>query len=141
MTIMFKRLINHDLPIPSRGSEYAVGLDLQAGEPALVASGQRQLIKTGFATKIPDGHYGRIAPRSGLAFKHGIDVLAGVIDIDYRGDIGVILYNTSDKDFKVDVGDKIAQLIVEACSYCEPEEVKNLTETQRGTGGYGSTGK
>ncbi|PCJ41332.1 MAG: dUTP diphosphatase [Moraxellaceae bacterium] len=141
MALLFKRLLDHGLPVPTRGSEFAVGLDLQAGEEALIEAGQRALIKTGFAVQLPDGHYGRIAPRSGLAYKHGIDVLAGVIDIDYRGDVGVILLNTSNTTFTVNVGDKIAQLIVEACSYPEVKEVDELPETVRGQGGYGSTGK
>jgi dUTP pyrophosphatase len=141
MKLLFKRLIDHKLPIPSRGSEFAVGLDLQAAESHVIEPGKRQLIKTGFAVQIPDGHYGRIAPRSGLAYKHGIDVLAGVIDIDYRGDVGVILINTCENSFTVNMGDKIAQLIIEACSYPETSEVDALPDTVRGEGGYGSTGK
>ena len=141
MTLLFKRLFDHGLPVPSRGSEFAVGLDLQAGEAAVIDPRKRQLIKTGFAVQLPDGHYGRIAPRSGLAYKHGIDVLAGVIDIDYRGDVGVIILNTSDQPFTINVGDKIAQLIVEACSYPDVKEVEDLPETMRGQGGYGSTGR
>jgi len=140
MTLLFKRLIDHGLPIPTRGSEFAVGLDLQAADDAVLEPGERKLIKTGFAVQLPDGHYGRVAPRSGLAYKHGIDVLAGVIDIDYRGDVGVILINTSQNTFTVNKGDKIAQLIVEACSYPDVKEVDELPETVRGQGGYGSTG-
>ncbi len=141
MTLLFKRLLDHGLPIPSRGSDFAAGLDLQSAEETIIEPGQRKLIKTGFAVQLPEGHYGRIAPRSGLAYKHGIDILAGVIDIDYRGDIGCILYNTSTTPFSVHVGDKIAQLIVEACSYPETLEVEDLPATTRGGGGYGSTGK
>jgi len=140
MKILFKRLMDHDLPVPTRGSEFAAGLDLQAAEHTVIEPGQRTLIKTGFAVQLPEGHYGRIAPRSGLAYKQGIDVLAGVIDIDYRGGIGVILLNTSHETFTANVGDKIAQLIVEACSYPGTEEVDDLPDTIRGAGGYGSTG-
>ena len=86
-------------------------------------------------------HYGRIAPRSGLAYKNGIDILAGVIDSDYRGDIGVILYNTdSNSDFEVKIGDKIAQIIIEHCSGVNFVKTETLPITKRGEGGYGHTG-
>ncbi len=140
-TLKFKRLGEHDLPLPSRGNEFAAGIDMAyAGENTVVKAGERKLLKSGFSVMLPPGHYGRIAPRSGLAYKHGIDVMAGVIDIDYRGDVGIILYNTSDIDFNVNYGDKIAQLIVESIAYPEPELVDELPETERGEGGYGSTG-
>ncbi|ROS00081.1 dUTP pyrophosphatase [Sinobacterium caligoides] len=140
-TIKFKRLGEHGLPLPSRGNEFAAGVDMAyAGESTVIAAGQRKLLKSGFSVMLPAGHYGRIAPRSGLAYKHGIDVMAGVIDIDYRGEVGIILYNTSEKDFIVSFGDKIAQLVVEAISYASPELVDELPETDRGEGGYGSTG-
>ncbi len=80
--------------IPTQGTNFAAGYDLYAAEDALVVCGSRKLIKTNISMEITPGYYGRIAPRSGLAYKSGIDVLAGVIDSDYRGDIGVILYNT-----------------------------------------------
>ena len=86
-------------------------------------------------------HYGRIAPRSGLAYKNGIDILAGVIDSDYRGDIGVILYNTdSNSDFEVKIGDKIAQIIIEHCSGVNFVKTETLPITKRGEAGYGHTG-
>lgn len=88
----------------------------------------------------PEGTYGRIAPRSGLAWKHSIDVGAGVIDADYRGNVGVILFNFSDKDFEVKKGDRIAQLILEKISYCDIVETSDLDDTSRGEGGFGSTG-
>ena len=140
MKLLFKRLLDHNLPVPTRGSEYAAGLDLRAAHDSSIPPGERKLIKTGFAVMLPPGHYGRIAPRSGLAYKNGIDVLAGVIDVDYRGDIGVILLNTSDRIFTVEAGDKIAQLIVEACAYPVSVVVSELPETGRGQSGFGSTG-
>jgi dUTP pyrophosphatase len=96
--------------------------------------------------EIPEGYYGRIAPRSGLALKQGIDVLGGVIDASYRGEIGVILVNTTAKGDELQIthikkGDKIAQLIIEKCHQVEWEEVKELAETDRGAGGFGSTGQ
>jgi dUTP pyrophosphatase len=89
---------------------------------------------------IPHGHYGRVAPRSGLAWKKSIDVGAGVIDEDYRGNVGVILFNFGDEDFVIKQGDRVAQLILEKISTPEVEEVDELPETSRGDGGFGSTG-
>lgn len=90
---------------------------------------------------IPNGYYGRIAPRSGLAYKNGIDVMAGVIDSDYRADIGVILFNSDKTDFFVKSGERIAQIIIEKCHPIEWEEVDALEESVRSSGGFGSTGK
>ena len=89
---------------------------------------------------VPEGCYGRVAPRSGLAAKKFIDVGAGVIDFDYRGNVGVVLFNFGDEDFKVAKGDRIAQLICEKICYPQLKECKTLDETERGTGGFGSTG-
>lgn len=140
MAVLFKRLGTHLLPVPTRGSEFAVGLDLSSAEQLVIPAGERALIKTGWAAQLPNGHYGRIAPRSGHAYKAGIDVLAGVIDIDYRGEIGVILLNTGKEPFSVLLGTKVAQLIIEACAYPSVVEVDELPDTVRGEGGYGSTG-
>ncbi len=127
--------------IPTQGSAFAAGYDLYAAEDTVVACGARKLIKTNISMEITLGYYGRIAPRSGLAYKSGIDVLAGVIDSDYRGDIGVILYNTDKNiDFEVKKGDRIAQIIFEACYSVAFNEVKNLDNTSRQSGGFGSTG-
>lgn len=89
---------------------------------------------------VPEGCYGRVAPRSGLAAKKFIDVGAGVIDYDYRGNVGVVLFNFGDEDFKVSKGDRIAQLICERICYPRLEECKTLDVTERGVGGFGSTG-
>src|SRR6056300_774589 len=112
MKIQIKKLSENAL-IPTQGSNYAAGYDLYAAESGQVESECRRLIKTNIAISIPEGYYGRIAPRSGLAYKNGIDVMAGVIDADYRGDIGVILYNTGDRPFHFQEKDRIAQLIIE----------------------------
>jgi len=98
------------------------------------------LVKTDIQVKVPEGTYGRVAPRSGLALKNKIDVGAGVIDRDYRGNVGVILFNLSDEDFQVSPGDRVAQLICEKIEYPEVEELENLDDTDRGEGGFGSTG-
>jgi dUTP pyrophosphatase len=127
--------------IPTQGTNFAAGYDLYAAEDAVVVCGTRKLIKTNISMEITPGYYGRIAPRSGLAYKNGIDVLAGVIDSDYRGDIGVILYNTdANIDFNVKKGDRIAQIIFEACYIATLNNVENLDNTLRQAGGFGSTG-
>jgi dUTP pyrophosphatase len=127
--------------IPTQGTNFAAGYDLYAAEDAVVVCGTRKLIKTNISMEITPGYYGRIAPRSGLAYKNGIDVLAGVIDSDYRGDIGVILYNTDKNiDFTVKKGDRIAQIIFEACYIATLNNVENLDNTLRQAGGFGSTG-
>tara|TARA_Y100000004_G_C8812824_1_gene368489 strand:+ start:46 stop:477 length:432 start_codon:yes stop_codon:yes gene_type:complete len=139
MKIEIKKL-SENATLPTQGSEYAAGYDLYAAEQGVVPSECRLLIKTNISISIPDGYYGRIAPRSGLAYKSGIDVMAGVIDADYRGDIGVILYNTDVKDFEFQKGDRIAQLIIEKCHKAEWQEVSELEDSVRSDGGFGSTG-
>lgn len=126
--------------LPVRGSTHAAGYDLASAEATVIPARGKALVKTGLAVAIPDGHYGRVAPRSGLAWKHAIDVGAGVIDSDYRGPLGVILFNFSDADFEVKPGDRIAQLIIEKISTPEVVEVDDLDPTKRGAGGFGSTG-
>ncbi len=137
--IKVKKLDNSAI-LPIKGSEKAAGYDLCSNENFILSAGERKAIGTGIALAIPIGHYGRIAPRSGLAFKNGLDVLAGVIDEDYRGEIKVILLNTSDSNFTSYKGDRIAQLIIETISHPEVQEVIDLDETIRADGGFGSTG-
>jgi dUTP pyrophosphatase len=140
MNIQIKKL-SDKAKIPSQGSKYAAGYDLYAAEEVLVNTTGRKLVKTNISIAIPEGYYGRIAPRSGLAYKNGIDVLAGVIDSDYRGDIGVILLNTDHNlDFEVNVGDRIAQIIIEKCHSVNWETVETLDATVRSEGGFGSSG-
>ncbi|KAN0065640.1 Deoxyuridine 5'-triphosphate nucleotidohydrolase [Thecaphora frezii] len=126
--------------LPTRGSASAAGYDLYSSESVTIEKGKRKVVQTGISLAIPEGHYGRVAPRSGLASKHGIDVGAGVIDSDYRGLLGVLLFNFGDVDFTINVGDRIAQLVIEQISTPPIEEVDNLDETVRGAGGFGSTG-
>ncbi len=127
--------------IPTRGSTGAAGYDLYTTEFYVLKPGERKLFKTGLSMSIPTGMYGRIAPRSGLAYKKGIDVMAGVIDEDYRGEIGVILINLGQEDFNIIVGDKIAQIIFEFYNPVDFVETTGLDNTQRGEGGFGSTDK
>ena len=98
------------------------------------------MVKTDLSIACPPGTYARIAPRSGLAVKKGIDCGAGVVDADYRGNVGVVLFNFGTEDFVVEVGDRIAQLILEKINMAPVVEVEELTETERGAGGFGSTG-
>lgn len=140
MNIQIKKL-SDQAKIPTQGSKYAAGYDLYAAEEVLVNTMGRKLVKTNISISIPEGYYGRIAPRSGLAYKNGIDVLAGVIDSDYRGDIGVILFNSDHNvDFQVNVGDRIAQIIIEKCHSVNWDTVENLESSVRSEKGFGSSG-
>lgn len=126
--------------LPQRGSALAAGLDVCSIEDVEIGPKQRVMAKTGLAVAIPPGFYGRIAPRSGLAAKNGLDVLAGVIDSDYRGEICCLLYNTSDEVIKLAAGSKICQLIIEQIITPDAAWATDLDETARGAGGFGSTG-
>ncbi|KAJ0577862.1 putative dUTP diphosphatase [Helianthus annuus] len=126
--------------LPSRGSSLAAGYDLFSAVDTKVPARGKALVATDLSIAVPEGTYARIAPRSGLAWKHSIDVGAGVVDADYRGPVGVILFNHSDVEFEVKVGDRIAQLIVEKIVTPEVVEVEDLDSTVRGAGGFGSTG-
>jgi dUTP pyrophosphatase len=123
--------------IPTRGSEFAAGYDLYAIESQIIYNNSQAIIKIGIATAIPVGYYGRIAPRSSMALKN-IFVNGGVIDSDYRGEIKVILFNFG-IDYEINAGDRVAQLIIE--KIITPEiKIRELTDTPRGDGGFGSTG-
>ncbi|KAL4186042.1 hypothetical protein AMTRI_Chr09g31800 [Amborella trichopoda] len=126
--------------LPSRASALAAGYDLHSASATVVPARRKALVPTDLSISIPPGTYARIAPRSGLAWKHSIDVGAGVIDADYRGPVGVILFNHSDTDFQVYTGDRIAQLIIEKIVTPQVVEVDDLDTTLRGVGGFGSTG-
>ncbi|PNH08547.1 Deoxyuridine 5'-triphosphate nucleotidohydrolase [Tetrabaena socialis] len=126
--------------MPKRGSSGAAGYDLASAEDTVVPARGKAVVKTDLAVRVPAGTYGRVAPRSGLASKNFIDTGAGVIDEDYRGNVGVLLFNHSDVDFAVKVGDRIAQLVLERIATPDVEEVEELDSTERGANGYGSTG-
>ncbi len=137
--LRFKRL-HPEARLPTRGSAQAAGLDLYAVERVTLAPGARAAVRTGLAVSVPRGFYGRVAPRSGLAVRHGVDVLAGVIDSDYRGEILCALVNLGREPFEVEPGARVAQLVVEAIATPEPAWAEELEETARGAGGFGSTG-
>ncbi len=133
------------LPIPHYQTEHSAGVDLYAaveGETVMEA-GTGTLIPTGIAVAIPEGYEGQVRPRSGLALKHGIGMLnaPGTIDADYRGEIGVILFNFGNKPFTIRRGDRIAQLVFARVEKARFEKVDTLTETARGGGGFGHTGR
>ena len=137
--LSFKRLDGNAI-LPARGSSLAAGLDICALEELTIGPGQRVLARTGLAVAIPEGYYGRLAPRSGLATKRGLDTLAGVIDADYRGEILCLLYNTSDETIHLPPQSKICQLILEKIITPTAVWADEISDTDRGSGGFGSTG-
>ena len=129
--------------LPSRGSPGAAGYDLYAANPEPIVIPQqcgRALVPTGLQVVLPPGTYGRVAPRSGLAVKKGVSIGAGVIDIDYTGEVGVLVINEGDDDITITAGERIAQLILERIVTPEVVELDYVSDTQRGSGGFGSTG-
>ena len=144
ITIKLTRLDHgHGLPLPAYATEHAAGLDVVAAEELVLAPGQRHAVATGFAIEIPHGYEVQVRPRSGLALKHGITCLntPGTIDSDYRGEVKVILANLGAEPFAVRRGERIAQLVPAPVLHASFEEVGELSETGRGAGGFGSTGR
>ena len=141
------RIVNtSNNPLPTYETKNSAGMDLRAylpDGPITLEPMQRGLVPTGLYMEIPEGYEGQVRPRSGLALKNGITVLnsPGTIDADYRGQICVILINLSDKSFVINSGDRIAQMIIAKCEQAEITQVETLTETERGAGGFGHTGK
>jgi dUTP pyrophosphatase len=146
LTVRIERLAHAEgLPLPTTATRLAAGCDLAAaieGE-LLLAPGQRQLVPTGFAIALPEGYEGQVRGRSGLALRHGIVLpnAPGTIDADYRGEIQVILMNLGDQPFRIQRGDRIAQLVVAPVVSVSWAEVARLDETGRGAGGFGHTGR
>jgi dUTP pyrophosphatase len=130
------------LPMPAYATSGAAGMDICAAESLTLRAGKRHAVATGFAFAIPDGYEVQVRPRSGLALKHGITCLntPGTIDSDYRGEVKVILANLGDEDFVINTGDRIAQIVVAPVTQGVMVEVDALDDTERGTGGFGSTG-
>lgn len=127
--------------LPTRGSQHSAGLDFYSIEDLNIAPLSRVRARTGLSVAIPEGFYGRVAPRSGLAANQGLDVLSGVIDADYRGEVICLLYNTGDQAIVLPAGSKICQMIIEQIITPTPAWEENLEETARGAGGFGSTGR
>jgi dUTP pyrophosphatase len=130
------------LALPGQASDDAAGFDIAAAEDVTLAPGSVAAVASGFALAIPSGYEGQVRPRSGLALKHGVTVLnaPGTIDADYRGEVKVILINHGAEPFRVARGDRIAQLVIAAVTRAHFEQVNALPQSERGTGGFGSTG-
>ncbi|MGN6817547.1 MAG: dUTP diphosphatase [Sphingomonas sp.] len=142
--IAVKRLPHGDgLPLPTYATAGAAGMDVVAAEALTLAPGARHAVATGFAIAIPEGYEVQVRPRSGLALKHGVTCLntPGTIDHDYRGEVKVILANLGDQPFDIARGDRIAQLVPAPVQRAALDEVAELDETDRGSGGFGSTGR
>ncbi|MGH9833296.1 MAG: dUTP diphosphatase [Blastocatellia bacterium] len=127
--------------LPARGSDWSAGADLSCLEAFTLEPGERKAVPTGLIVEIPPGWYGRVAPRSGLAVRHGIDTLAGIVDPDFRGELMVLIINLGDATVSFTAGERIAQLVIERAAICDYVLAEDLSETARGDGGFGSTGK
>ncbi len=141
MTIKFRR-INPDAVLPAYAHDGDAGMDVRSVADVVVPARGRALVPTGLVMMLPPGYEAQVRPRSGLALKSGITVLntPGTIDAGYRGEVGVILFNTGDGDFRVAKGDKVAQLVIAPVTRAEVSETFEVDETERGAGGFGSTG-
>ena len=144
ITVRIARVGNTSQPAPVYKTDGAAGMDLAAAlaAPIVIERGARALVPTGWAMAIPEGFEGQVRPRSGLAWRHGITVLnsPGTIDSDYRGEVQVVLVNLGDEPFTVRPGDRIAQLVIAPVARATLDVVTELDATERGAGGYGSTG-
>jgi dUTP pyrophosphatase len=152
MLLDYALTVNKNLPVlivaddqfmPTYAQPGDAGADLRSRIETVVPAGSRALVPTGVSIALPDGYVGLVHPRSGLAHKHGITVLntPGTVDAGYRGEISVNLYNSSGEDFVVQIGDRIAQLVIQAVERAQFIQCEKLPETERGQGGHGSTGK
>lgn len=141
MTLRFKK-IHPDAVLPAYAHQSDAGMDLRSVADIVIAPGKRALVPTGLVMLLPPGYEAQVRPRSGLALKHGVTVLntPGTIDAGYRGEVGVILANFGDADFTVNKGDKIAQAVIAPVTQPEIVETDAIDETDRGAGGFGSTG-
>ena len=135
-----KRIGDHALPLPKQGSDHAAGFDVSSAVDAVISPGGRLCLPTGFAWLIPDELCGKVWPRSGLALKHGIDTMAGLIDPDYKGELMVVLINHGAQPFEIKAGDRIAQLVIELRVQGFVSEVDEIDTSARGDAGFGSTG-
>lgn len=143
--VLFKRLSHaKDLPLPAYESSHAAGMDIRAAldEPVVLQPGERALVPTGLQMALPEGHEAQIRPRSGLAYRNGITMLntPGTIDADYRGEVKVLAINHGTDSFTINHGDRIAQMVIAPIRQFPVEEADELPDTERGQGGFGSTG-
>jgi len=140
MKLRIKKL-HEDAKLPVYANPGDAGMDLFSREDYILKAGERYTFKIGIVMEIPEGHYGSVRDKSGLASKFGLTTQAGVVDASYRGEIGIVLYNSSKEDYKINKGDKIAQMVIQPIINPEIEEISELSETRRGDGGFGSTGR
>ena len=144
MASMRVKLLSENATVPTRGSNESAGWDLYAAEDTIVPARGKAIIATDIAVAISTGYYGRIAPRSGMSWKNHTDIGAGVVDSDYRGSVGVVMFNHADTDLQITKGDRVAQMVIEKINTAPlllvPDGVE-LDDTERGEGGFGSTGK
>ena len=143
MVNLYVSRLTDDAKLPTKGTPLSAGYDLYASEDVKIPPFSKKMVSTGLAMTVPEGTYGRVAPRSGLAHKNSIDVLAGIIDRDYTGEVKVILMNLSNDTQEFPKHTRIAQLVLEKIENAEVKEVVDLTTTiksDRGAGGFGSTG-
>lgn len=140
---MIVKIVSKEGVSPSYETDGAAGMDLPSAEDGVIMPGERKLVPTGLFMEIPSGYEGQVRPRSGLALKHGIGMLnsPGTIDSDYRGEVGLILYNASNQPFYYKKGDRIAQIVFAKVEKAAIEVVDSLSGTFRGEGGFGSTGR
>lgn len=143
--VLFKKLTHAgDLPLPEYESRHAAGMDIRAAleQPLTLRPGERELVPTGLKMALPEGYEAQIRPRSGLAWRSGITMLntPGTIDADYRGEVKVLAVNLGEEDFTIRHGDRIAQMVIAPVQQLFVEESDELPETERGEGGFGSTG-
>lgn len=144
VSVKIKRLSNGgNLPLPAYKTPGAAGMDIVAAESLTLKPGRRHAVSTGFAVAIPEGYEIQVRPRSGLAIEHGITCLntPGTIDSDYRGEVKIILANLGEEYFEVKRGDRIAQLVVAPVTLAQWDVVEELSDTERGNDGFGSTGR
>lgn len=139
MKIKIKKL-NEDAIIPHYVHEGDAGMDIYSVEDVVIESKKRVVVSTGISIELPRGYVSLIWDKSGLAAKHGIKTMAGVCDAGYRGEYKIVLLNTSEESYEIKKGDKIAQILIQKIENPEIEKVKELEETKRGEGGFGSTG-
>ncbi len=145
ISLRIKRLASaKELPLPSYATAASAGMDLRSAsmEPIVLSPGERGLVPTGLIVEIPDGYEGQVRPRSGLALKNGISLVntPGTIDSDYRGELKVIMINLGEDHFMVNYGDRIAQLVIAPVVQAQIVEVDEISVSERGSGGFGSTG-
>jgi dUTP pyrophosphatase len=140
MSTLNVKLLLPEATVPTKGTPGAAGWDLYAAEDLVIPAGTWSSVETGIAVSMPAGHVGLIWPRSGLAARYGVDVLAGVVDSDYRGGVAVVLVNHGWEDFEVETGMRVAQLVVQREEASQLQVVSELGKTHRDVRGFGSTG-